>query len=83
MTMPINEHVFMTSNSQILQDIGNDKGPKKKLVAFGYAGWSPHQLEDELQRRVWFTTPGDEKLIFDEDREKLWDTAYARRTQDL
>jgi putative transcriptional regulator len=81
--MPINEHVFMTSNSQILQDIGNDKGPKKKLVAFGYAGWSPHQLEDELQRRVWFTTPGDEKLIFDEDREKLWDTAYARRTQDL
>jgi hypothetical protein len=39
--------------------------------------------KDELRRRVWFTTSADLNLIFDENREKLWDSAYARRAQDL
>jgi putative transcriptional regulator len=82
-TVDVNDHVLMTSNSRILRDIGNNKGPKKSLIAFGYAGWAPHQLDDELRRRVWFTTPADVNLIFDENREKLWDSAYARRAQDL
>lgn len=82
-TIDVNQHVLMTSNSRILRDIGNNKGPKKSLIAFGYAGWAAGQLDDELRRRVWFTTPADVNLIFDEDREKLWDSAYARRAQDL
>jgi putative transcriptional regulator len=82
-TIDVNDRVLMTSSSQILRDIGNNKGPKKSLIAFGYAGWAAGQLEDELRRRVWFTTPGDPNLIFDEDREKVWDSAYSRRTQDL
>lgn len=82
-TIDVNQHVLMTSNSRILGDIGNNKGPKKSLIAFGYAGWAAGQLDDELRRRVWFTTPADVNLIFDEDREKLWDSAYARRAQDL
>jgi putative transcriptional regulator len=73
----------VTSNLQILRDIGRHKGPKKSIISFGYAGWAPGQLEDELQRRVWFTAPTDPDLVFDENREKLWDTAYARRSQDL
>jgi putative transcriptional regulator len=82
-TIDINKNVLMTSRSQILRDIGNNKGPKKSLIAFGYAGWVAGQLEDELRRRVWLTTPGDSQLIFDEDRVKVWDSAYLRRTQDL
>lgn len=82
-TIDINERVLMTSSSQILRDIGNNKGPKKSLIAFGYAGWAAGQLEDELQRRVWFTTAGEPKLIFDEDRKKVWESAYLYRTQDL
>jgi putative transcriptional regulator len=82
-TIDVNERVLVTSSSQILRDIGNNKGPKKSLVAFGYAGWAADQLEDELRRRVWFTTSADLNLIFDENREKLWDSAYARRAQDL
>ena len=82
-TMDVNQHVLVTSNSRILRDIGNNKGPKKSLIAFGYAGWAPQQLDDELRRRVWFTTPADVNLIFDENREKLWDSAYALRAQDL
>ena len=82
-TIDVNERVLMTSNSRILRDIGNNKGPRKTLIAFGYAGWAAHQLDDELRRRVWFTTPADVNLIFDENREKLWEFAYARRAQDL
>ena len=82
-TINVNERVLMTSNSRILRDIGNNKGPRKTLIAFGYAGWAAHQLDDELRRRVWFTTPADVNLIFDENREKLWESAYARRAQDL
>ena len=82
-TIDVNERVLMTSNGRILRDIGNNKGPRKTLIAFGYAGWAAHQLDDELRRRVWFTTPADVNLIFDENREKLWESAYARRAQDL
>jgi putative transcriptional regulator len=82
-TIDVNEHVLLTANSQILRDIGTNKGPKKSLIAFGYAGWAPGQLEDELQRGVWFTALGDPNLIFDENRERVWDSAYSRRMQDL
>ena len=37
----------------------------------------------ELAQRVWFTTPADAKLIFEEDRERVWENALTRRTQDL
>jgi putative transcriptional regulator len=82
-TVDVSERVLMTSTSQILRDIGNNKGPNKSLSAFGYAGWGAGQLDDELRRGVWFTTPGSPELIFDEDREKVWQSAYSRRTQDL
>jgi putative transcriptional regulator len=82
-TIDVNERVLMTSSGQILRDIGNNKGPKKSLIAFGYAGWAAGQLEDELRRRVWFITAGEPKLIFDEDRKKVWESAYSQRSQDL
>jgi putative transcriptional regulator len=82
-TIEIDGHVAMTSSREILRDIGNKQGPTKSLVAFGYAGWGPGQLEGELEQRFWFTTPQDSKLVFDQDRDKVWDDAMKRRTQDL
>jgi len=70
-------------NREILRDIGIGKGPQKSMVMFGYAGWAQGQLEGEIARRSWTTVPADGKLIFDEDREKLWDIVYALRGQDL
>jgi len=72
--------VAITSSPEILRDIGQHKGPEKSLVAFGYAGWGPGQLEGELAQHGWFTAPEDPKLVFDEDRAKVWDEAMARRT---
>lgn len=79
-TIDIDGHVAMTSSAEILRDIGHNKGPRKSLIAFGYAGWAPGQLEDELAQHGWFTIPEDPALIFDDDREKVWDDATARRT---
>jgi putative transcriptional regulator len=82
-TIAVDGRVAMTASRDILRDIANDRGPKKSLIAFGYSGWGPGQLEGELGRGSWFTVPAEPKLIFDEAREKVWDLAFSQRTQDL
>jgi putative transcriptional regulator len=82
-TTEIDGRVAMTSSREILRDIASQHGPQMVLVAFGYAGWGPGQLENELAQRAWFTAAADSKLIFEDDRDKLWDDAMAHRTQDL
>src|SRR6266481_9329715 len=82
-TLDIDGRVAMTPSHEILRDIGHHKGPLKFLVAFGYAGWGPGQLENELAQHGWFTTPEDSQLTFDENRARVWETAMARRARDL
>jgi putative transcriptional regulator len=82
-TVDIDGRVAMTSSLEILRDIASKKGPKKSLLAFGYAGWGPGQLEGELRLHAWFTAPADLNLIFDDDRETVWDKALARRPRDI
>jgi putative transcriptional regulator len=82
-TIDIDARVAMTSTREILRDIGSSQGPKQVLIAFGYAGWGPGQLEGELQRRSWSVAPADAKLIFDVERDKVWELAYSQRQQDL
>lgn len=82
-TIDIDGRVAVTSSREVLHAIGSGKGPSKSLFVFGYAGWGAGQLEGEIERRSWVTAPTEERLIFDEDREKLWDIVYAHRTQDL
>src|SRR5437879_668235 len=60
-TIDIDGHVAMTSSREILRAIVDKHGPEKSLVAFGYAGWGPGQLESELGQRAWFTAPDDRK----------------------
>jgi putative transcriptional regulator len=82
-TIGVDDRVAMTASRQVLLDIGHNHGPEKSLFALGYAGWGPGQLEDELARRNWFTTPEEPKLVFDDDRDNLWEDAMARRTREL
>jgi len=77
-TIDIDGRVAMTSSPQILRDIGQHTGPRQYLVAFGYAGWAPGQIEGELAQRAWVTCPEDPALVFDADRAKVWDLATAR-----
>lgn len=82
-TVEIGGQVALTATRDILRDIGHGTGPAKTLIAFGYCGWGPGQLESEFAQRGWFTAAADAKLIFDEDRQKVWQEAMTRRTRQL
>jgi putative transcriptional regulator len=82
-TLAVDGHVAVTGDPQILRDIAAKTGPQKSLLAFGYAGWAAGQLDAEMEHNVWFTTPEDPALVFDADRDKVWDLAMAHRTRDL
>jgi len=82
-TLAIDGRVAMTADPQILRDIAAKSGPQRSLLAFGYAGWGPGQLDSEMAHNVWFTAPEDPALVFDAARDNVWDMAMARRTRDL
>jgi putative transcriptional regulator len=77
-TLDIDGRVALSSGAQILRNIGLGKGPHQSLVAFGYAGWAPLQLDNELRQGVWDVVPEDPALVFDDDRAKVWSDAMAR-----
>ena len=77
-TIDIDSRVAMTVAPAVLRDIGLGKGPDKSLVAFGYAGWAPAQLENELAHGVWVLVPEDPGLVFDDDRANVWTESMAR-----
>ena len=78
-TLDIDGRVALTSGPEVLRDIGLGKGPRQKLVAFGYSGWGPSQLDNELRQGIWQTVPEDPTLVFEDDRAKVWGDALARR----
>ena len=82
-TLALTDRVSMTSNVAILQDIADKKGPAKFLVAFGYAGWGPDQLEHEIEEHAWGIAEADPTLVFDEDRGKVWEDARNHSTEHL
>jgi len=82
-TLGIDARLAATPSGEVFDDIARNQGPAKSLITFGYAGWAPGQLEGELSRNVWYTAPADPELVFDDDRDKVWEHAAGRRTQDL
>jgi putative transcriptional regulator len=76
-TVDIDGRVALSDAADVLRDIGLGKGPAKSLVALGYAGWAPSQLEDEIARGAWVTVPEDPALVFDDDRTKVWTDAMT------
>jgi putative transcriptional regulator len=82
-TVAITDRLSMTSSMAILRDIGDRRGPAKVLVAFGYAGWGPDQLEHEIEQRAWGIAEADPTLVFDEDRDHVWEDASKHRTEHL
>lgn len=77
-TSQIAQGISMTSTIDILRAIANGKGPATQLVALGYAGWLPGQIEEELQGNNWLTVPADAALVFHPDPDAKWDMALAR-----
>ena len=76
-TIDIDGRVALGEAAGVLRDIGLGNGPRKSLVAFGYAGWAPSQLDDELKAGAWVAVPEDPALVFDDDRTKVWADALT------
>ena len=73
-TLPIDEHVCLTATLEILKAIAVGTGPQNAMLALGYAGWAPGQLETEIQSNGWLHCPAKPELIFDTDL----DAKYSR-----
>ena len=76
-TLPITEGVCLTATLEILRAIAEGRGPGRALLALGYAGWAPGQLEFEMQANGWLNSQADRGLIFDDDIEEKYDRALA------
>src|SRR4029079_18554403 len=66
-TLPIDQGICLTATLDILKAIAKGAGPESALLALGYAGWSPGQLENELQQNGWLHCSPDPELIFGAD----------------
>jgi putative transcriptional regulator len=77
-TMVVDDQVALTASIDILRAIAEGAGPRNCLLALGYSGWGPGQLESEIHENGWLNVPADEALIFDADLENKWQRAIAK-----
>lgn len=70
------DHRFaMTGTLDILEDIAAARGPRRALMALGYAGWGAGQLEAEIARNDWLTVDATPELVFDHRMGRKWEAA--------
>ncbi|MEM8751357.1 MAG: YqgE/AlgH family protein [Pseudomonadota bacterium] len=77
-TLTVDGAISMTATLDILRAIAAGEGPRRALIALGYAGWGGGQLEGELQRNGWLTVDADEAIVFGEDDDAKWTAALAK-----
>jgi len=77
-TLPIDEGICLTATVDILRAIAKGGGPKHAILALGYAGWAPGQLENEIQENGWLHCAADEDLIFGGDVEAKYQRALHK-----
>jgi putative transcriptional regulator len=76
-TLPIDERISLTATLEILKAIAAGNGPQSALLALGYAGWSPGQLDSEIQANGWLPCPALPELIFDTDLDGKYERALS------
>jgi putative transcriptional regulator len=77
-TLPINDDVSLTATVEILRAIAGGTGPHRAILALGYAGWRPGQLEDEIQANGWLHCPADLDLLFDRNLDQKYERALSK-----
>lgn len=82
-TLPIDEGICLTATVDILKAIARGNGPDSAILALGYAGWAPGQLENEIQQNGWLHCAADADLIFGTDIDTKYQKALRKIGIDL
>jgi putative transcriptional regulator len=82
-TLPIDDGICLTATLDILKAIASGSGPVSAILALGYAGWAPGQLEQEIQANGWLHCPADPELIFGADINGKYNKALRKIGIDL
>ena len=77
-TLPINDEICLTATIDILKALAAGEGPDRAILALGYAGWAPGQLESEIQANGWLSCQADMELVFDLDVEEKYEKALSK-----
>ena len=76
-SLRVDDRLALTSNLDILKAIAAGGGPREGLLALGYAGWGPGQLDTEMRQNAWLSAPALEGLVFDGGHDTKWRRALA------
>jgi putative transcriptional regulator len=82
-TLAIDDGVCLTATLDILKAIARGDGPRSAVLALGYAGWAPGQLEQEINQNGWLHCPADSELIFGQDSRGKYEKALKKIGIDL
>ena len=74
-TLGIGRRFGMTATLDILQDIALGQGPGEAILALGYAGWGPGQLEEEIRQNGWLICDASSEIVFGDADEGKWQAA--------
>lgn len=77
-TLPIDDRISLTATLDILKAIARGHGPDRAIMALGYAGWAPGQLEEEIQKNGWLHCSADPALVLDASIETKYERAMAK-----
>lgn len=76
-TLPVRDEIGLTATLDVLRAMLAGNGPARSLMALGYAGWSPGQLESEIQANGWLHCAADPDLVFDAPIDEKYELALA------
>lgn len=82
-SLAVSDDVCLTATVDILRAISSGRGPRRALMALGYAGWGAGQLENEIVENGWLTCPASAELLFDADIDRKYDRILASIGIDL
>ena len=77
-TLQVADEVSLTATVDILRAIATGQGPRRHLLALGYAGWGPGQLDGEIRANGWLHVAPDEALLFDRNLNSKWERAMTK-----
>ena len=76
-SLRVDDRLALTASLDILKAIATGGGPRKGLLALGYAGWGPGQLDIEIGQNTWLSAPVDLDVLFDAEHDTKWRRALA------